>query len=55
MVKSEIVGKYVHTYSDTRMYILRDDGKKFADAIDKTDRQHTYTETEESIPADEDR
>lgn len=45
--------EFVHNYSDNGHYIIREDGKKFVDAIDVIDSGHTYTESEEIIPQEE--
>lgn len=49
MVRTEILqdGR-THTWSDAKRYIIRDDGVKYEDAIDRI--QHTYTESDEEIP-----
>ena len=42
--------KFILHYSDENKYILREDGKKFASALDLINTTHTYTETDEVIP-----
>lgn len=47
----EIDGRmFKHNYSDDNHYIIREDGVKFADAIDVIDTMHTYTESDEEMP-----
>ena len=42
----EIDGRmFKHNYSDINHYIIREDGVKFADAIDVIDTKHVYTES----------
>lgn len=49
--EKEINGRmFVYHYSDAKKYILREDGKKFVDALDLINTTHIYTETEEDIP-----
>lgn len=47
---------FVHTYSDTAHMIERNDGARFADALDPINSGRTYTETDELIdpPTEED-
>ena len=40
---------FVHTYSDASFMIERNDGARFADALDPIDSGRTYTETDELI------
>ena len=43
--------EFVHNYSDEGFYIIRrNDGVKFADAMDLPEAEWTYTETDEKIP-----
>jgi len=46
----EIDGRmFKHNYSDINHYIIREDGVKFADAIDVIDTKHVYTESNEEM------
>lgn len=46
----EIDGRmFKHNYSDINHYIIREDGVKFADAIDVIDTTHIYTESSEEM------
>lgn len=50
----EIDGRmFKHNYSDINRYIVREDGVKFADAIDVIDTKHVYTESSEEMPKQE--
>lgn len=43
----------VHVYSDSGVYIEREDGQRFAEAYDVEGAGHSYAETEETLPEDE--
>lgn len=45
--------EFRHNYSDEGYYIRRNDGKKFADALDIIEAEWTYTESDEKIPEPE--
>lgn len=50
----EIDGRmFKHNYSDINHYIIREDGVKFADAIDVINTTHIYTESSEEMPKQE--
>lgn len=50
----EIDGRmFKHNYSDINRYIVREDGVKFADAIDVINTTHVYTESSEEMPKQE--
>lgn len=40
----------VHRYSDLNKFLIRNDGKKFAQATDLVSKGYTYTESDEDIP-----
>lgn len=47
----EVAGmQLVRRYSDANKYIIRNDGKKFSEAIDLVSKGYTYTESDEDIP-----
>lgn len=43
--------EFTHTYSDKYLFLKREDGKLFGDAMDI--EPHTYTETDERIYTEE--
>ena len=44
--------EFIHNYSDDGFYVLRNDGIKYADAMDLPEAGWTYIETDEKIPMD---
>ena len=42
----------VITQSDSGKYIIREDGVRYESAIDPVNSGHTYTESDESLPAE---
>lgn len=42
--------EFIHNYSDSGYYIVREDGQMFEDAMDLPESGHTYTETDKIIP-----
>ena len=53
VTEKQIIGEkeFIHTYSDKYLFIEREDGQRFGDAMDI--EPHTYTETDERIYTDE--
>lgn len=54
VTEKQIIGdkEFTHTYSDKYLFIKREDGQLFGDAMDV--ELHTYTETNERLFSDED-
>lgn len=42
--------KFIHNYSDSNKYVIRNDGVEYEDAIDLPDSGYTYTESDKEIP-----
>lgn len=54
MIRTEIIGDLIHTYSDAGMKIRQDQtGTIYDDAMDVPSMGYTYTETDQMIPDDE--
>lgn len=53
VTEKQIIGdkEFIHTYSDRYLFIKREDGQLFSDAMDI--EPHIYTETDERIYTDE--
>ena len=53
VAEKQIIGdkEFTHTYSDKYLFIKREDGQLFGDAMDI--EPHTYTETNERLFSDE--
>ena len=53
VTEKQIIGdkEFTHTYSDKYLFIKREDGQLFGDAMDI--EPHTYTETDERIYTEE--
>ena len=53
VTEKQIIGdkEFIHTYSNKYLFIEREDGQRFSDAMDI--EPHTYTETDERIYTDE--
>lgn len=41
---------YKHTESDANKFIVREDGEMYVTAYDPIDTEHTYTESDISLP-----
>jgi len=51
VTEEKIIGNrtFIHNYSDSGYFIIREDGVKFIDAMDIPEQSHTYTESDELI------